>query len=1085
VNDGIWIVVGIAAVAFTVLREAGSLLSRIGSADGVGYGTSVFTGPNLALLRTDDLAAALALWSGTQPEDGTASDVALAGRLLGIHVIADLVFIAAYSVVLWRLLRWVGAGRSFAVGAPLVMAAADYAETVLFGIAVARDGGAPTVLLVAIQLFSAVKWSTLIVIIVGAIVNLFRDDRRGRSTEVVGFEQSDGRSIRDPDGPDPPTTEAGATASDEATTDETELSTKKIIQSVQAARTYGELPAPIAVTGQLVVIGIFSVLIALPGGSALAQVPDVLRVQIDPIVDGNAWPDGRPFVMSTLALALFALSAVASAVIGGPVPSPRRKTIGTAIPLTAALLVSALLAVLGQLFDGSGTLSPWASVVVVGTVGVAAWIATLATGDRAEDVTRSESIPSQWETRTGPESVGGGPPNSLVSAVGLSLWASALAALIVIAGGIGLLRAAAPIVMLGDRSRWWWLFAAVAVVVVVTGGVAAQRILSTGVVPRILTGNRHRRLALGTTIVAVVVALAGWLAVDPAAARYWGTTGATAIAFSLYVLVIGGLQRLARRGRPWRATQRLGFGVTTPWAFLLFMVWVVGSLLNVKPGYHDIDLLPPDVPASAETTTERSVAGRHRSVGTAFNSWLDTNERVDCGANEPIPLVLVAAPGGGIRAAYWTGTTLEDLLPGPCRNRLFMASGTSGGAVGIAVWASATSEPGFGSSDDASLAGADSAGPTIEALTAMSRDDPLAATVASLLLRDLPQPFTGLRTAWDDRAAVLEQRWVEVTATAADGSPTGGVFGRPGAPRPMDDLGALDDGWAPIVVLNSASVIDGCRALVTTLDSQPTVGGGDCLATTPVLAQSMMPETNQPVGGDTSTADQPDVGDRVAGPSGASIDVLDRLTVDTIGCEASDRVRPDLAIVSGALMAARWPYITPSGSTRYCVNGQQRELYVVDGGYFENTGLLAVLEVWNELGPLVAAHNTDPGNRPIVPWILFLDNSYRQNEPPTVASRPPELLVPLRTFFQNQVAGPAALQQEAAAAMSRFAPSDDCTDGGYTRLGPEASPEVAAPLGWVLSEASRDSLDGFRRDAIASDDTCLTALTDLLGVRSP
>ncbi len=1144
-NDGIWVVVGIAAAAFTVLREAGSLLSRIGDAAGVGYSTTVFTGPTLAVGRTGNLAAALRLWTAGIPvgagdgaDDGSADgvagvvaeDVELATRLLGVHVITDFVFIAAYGVILWRLLRWVGAGRSFAVGGPLAMAAADYVETTVLGAVVATGGGdAPTVALLAIQAFAALKWLALAVITVGALVNLFRDDRRHRPRDALGFELQGGRSPLHPDGPLPSGGGSVPVEDDEAPTDPTaaapSVSTKAIIESVQGARAHGDIPAPIAVTGQLVLIGLFCVLIALPGGSALAQTPDVLRVQIDPVIDGDLWPNARPFLLSTVALGLFAVASVTSAVIGGPVPTARRKTIGSAIPLAGAVVVSGLLALSGLVLDGSPSVASWALVIVVAGVAIAAWIATLATGDRDEDVTGPETIPSRWQTGSGPSSVGGGPPNLLVSPEGLSRWASALAAVVMIAGGVGLLRAAVPIVMLGDRSRWWWAFAGLGVVVVVTGGIAAQGILSTGIVPRILTGGRRRRFAIGTAIVAVVVGLAAWLAIDPSAARHWGTTGAVTIGFSFYVLVIGALQRLARQGRPWRATQRLGFGVTTPWTLLLVVVWAIGSLLNTRSGYHELDLLTE--PALSESRSTGDDDGRHSSIDEAFDTWLATNVATECGDPSAIPLVMVAAPGGGIRAAYWTGTTLEALLPGSCRDRLFIASGTSGGAVGIATWASASAEPagpgpppeaagdptagsasGAVSEADRPTTGADpTAGsapataseadrPTTDALVAMSRDDPLAATVAALLLRDLPQPLTGLRTAWDDRGGVLESRWVDVTAAAAAsqrprsepeaagtggeppgrderGDDGGGVFGQPGAPRSMRDLGPPAEGWAPIVVLNSASVIDGCRALITTLDDQPTVGNGDCLATTPALAPSMMPDQEQPAG-------RP-----VTGVSGASIDVLDRLTVEGAGCEPDDRPRPELPVVTGALAAARFPYITPSGSVRYCVNEIERELYLVDGGYFENTGLLAVLEVWNEIEPRVEAHNADPDNRPIVPWILYLDNSYRQNQPATDEGRPLELLVPVRTFFQNQVASPAALQQQAAAAMIDFGSNRNCAGGGYTRLGPEARPEVAAPLGWVLSAASRDSLDGFRVDALGRDDTCLAALTGLLGVREP
>ena len=43
----------------------------------------------------------------------------------------------------------------------------------------------------------------------------------------------------------------------------------------------------------------------------------------------------------------------------------------------------------------------------------------------------------------------------------------------------------------------------------------------------------------------------------------------------------------------------------------------------------------------------------------------------------------------------------------------------------------------------------------------MTDEGPLSATIAALLLRDMPQPFTTLRDRWRDRAAVLEDAWAD------------------------------------------------------------------------------------------------------------------------------------------------------------------------------------------------------------------------------------------------------------------------------------------------------------------------------------
>ena len=54
-----------------------------------------------------------------------------------------------------------------------------------------------------------------------------------------------------------------------------------------------------------------------------------------------------------------------------------------------------------------------------------------------------------------------------------------------------------------------------------------------------------------------------------------------------------------------------------------------------------------------------------------------------------MPLVIVTAEGGGIRAAFWTASALGalcDFSPGT-ENQIFGLSGVSGGSLGIAVFA--------------------------------------------------------------------------------------------------------------------------------------------------------------------------------------------------------------------------------------------------------------------------------------------------------------------------------------------------------------------------------------------------------------
>ena len=79
------------------------------------------------------------------------------------------------------------------------------------------------------------------------------------------------------------------------------------------------------------------------------------------------------------------------------------------------------------------------------------------------------------------------------------------------------------------------------------------------------------------------------------------------------------------------------------------------------------------------------------TVAKAVKAWLETEwsrlvaqKQVD---DPPLPVVVVATAGGGIRAAYWTVTVLGRLNQiGGFDRHLFAISGVSGGSVGAAVY---------------------------------------------------------------------------------------------------------------------------------------------------------------------------------------------------------------------------------------------------------------------------------------------------------------------------------------------------------------------------------------------------------------
>ena len=131
-------------------------------------------------------------------------------------------------------------------------------------------------------------------------------------------------------------------------------------------------------------------------------------------------------------------------------------------------------------------------------------------------------------------------------------------------------------------------------------------------------------------------------------------------------------------------------------AIAFVLVWALLVAIIYPSSFHDARpgdaAAPPGPPPSLEK---------------AYDTWLAAAPK-----GSARPLVLVAAEGGGIRAAVWTALVMECIFgPGPVKddsqvcthqgsfdaqaaaadvraNRLpvFLASGASGGSVGLAAW---------------------------------------------------------------------------------------------------------------------------------------------------------------------------------------------------------------------------------------------------------------------------------------------------------------------------------------------------------------------------------------------------------------
>jgi hypothetical protein len=568
----------------------------------------------------------------------------------------------------------------------------------------------------------------------------------------------------------------------------------------------------------------------------------------------------------------------------------------------------------------------------------------------------------------------------------------------------------------------------------------------------------QRLLLLLVTVLSM--AAAGWLALDTGAAVEIGAPATVLVCLSAYAVVVGMFTLL--RGRwVWRAGVASALGRRIPWVGLLLVSWLVAGQLDLSGGYHD-----------ARTIEKQGATARH-DITTSFALWADgwdsmpAAQRGDCAKGGRVPLVLVAAPGGGAKAAYWTASGMDLLFGqnGYCTGSLFAASGVSGGAVGLTTsLAIAPTEPRgkLSTSLDRLPVEQDERHIEPSARTAAGRmtvEAPFAATVAAMLLRDVPQPFTALRSNWRDRAAVLEDSWSDATDTfsADDGDL---LFDRLGSgwwdvPVPTGSKNS-----APILMLNGTSVTDGCRALVTNVDNLAT-DSGPCLSNSLSRTRPVSAANDVLAGLLPSTA-------HAGGAQGQEPDSL---------CETKTRSQT-LRATTAALLAARFPYVTPSGALRRCDGTDVSATYVVDGGYLENTGLHTLLQIWEAVEESVEKCNVlaptadrvgCPGARgePLViePWIVLLENHYPGSGAPPPPKRPRELLIPPLTLTGKRgiTLSTPALEQMAASAMSRDFGGERCPR--YVRLAPGVRAEVQAPLGWVLADSTQSSLDRAMREA--------------------
>ena len=1053
------------AVAAVVFREISTFLLRVEGSSHA-YGPGVFTGWKIKVTDTDDLLAAAGpegVWTTNAP----------AGPFVSWHITIDILFMAVLALALGRILFVVGRRKSvqagedalgprrpILVGLPLAYFFADLAETLYTRWALnchwlghGCDFQLEESHAWPIHLLSNVKWLALIVTVIVIIGLYFNGRGKGR----VSWQR------------------------------------RRELRKYAADRQRVDGPP----VGAVVVVLLLAILIAVPGGGALDQMPDVLRAQIDDAQAG----DTDQVLASLWALLLFlgVLHVVAFSVIrrtpteaseldetgsdpessdeepeeAGPA-APKAVPWWVVLPVAAA--VSGGLLALHRHLEGSpGQLTALATflvVLVIAVVSVVAnWFAGQLGSDDDGDADQEQDQDDGWTEEQLDTIRRAAVRNEDDRA---TVTAGVLVGLVILAGALALVRATLPLFMNEGISEE-----------------AEQQVLGWSLAVAILAPMPVSRLAVSlfrlearsdfawwvrvVVCAAAVLVTASFtvkLAWHPADAGKYGAPATVLISLSAWLIVVGFFAWLSRRV-VWHSTLALGLGRRrgrTPWMAIAVIIWLVAGAVDSTGGYHDtrtVDL----------SETEAGSPASMRTLDEAFETWADQFQdasTLSCRAPDggatgadprTVPLVLVAAPGGGGKAAYWTALAMDKTFgpDGFCPKSLFAASGVSGGAVGLTT--------------ALSLAPA-SSGDTV---ANMVKEGPLSRALAAMLLRDIPQPLTSMRGEWTDRATELEEGW-------ADAAPE--AFGDDGDKSLLD----VGDGWwssatgtpltdqGPVLLLNGSSVNDGCRVLVTNVRGAA-AGNDGCLS----LAR-----------GSTDFAPQGAVSGSVDAVSGllpslraTNDEPYQHKDTDPADvCIADDREAQTVRATTAALLAARFPVVTPSGAMNRCISAetnlgtkrlepaQRIETdYVVDGGYLENTGILSLAQLWSAAegrvtrcntaasAGLVIEHCPHDGAQPlwIEPWFVMMENHYRSSvAPPPSYNRPRELLVPLLAATKRGTTlDTIPLEQHLALTVSRALSNADgsaspiASCNRFIRLAPRQAPTVEAPLGWVLADGTR------------------------------
>jgi len=381
-----------------------------------------------------------------------------------------------------------------------------------------------------------------------------------------------------------------------------------------------------------------------------------------------------------------------------------------------------------------------------------------------------------------------------------------------------------------------------------------------------------------TTITSVVIAglcIAMFSLAPPSLAQFVGVVAIFALFLAVLVVVLSNLFLLS---------DRLGIPVIS--------LLAVAAILLTASDWNDNHRVP--------IVMHKRNAAAPTQLSGAFRQWYNSRKDLDYYAksNEPYPVFIVAAAGGGAFAAHYTATFLarmQDSCPNFAQH-VFAISGVSGGSIGASLFAGlaklkARNEAYVGCQLNPVDRG-------FETLTQkFFEQDFLSPVIAAALFPDFVQRLLPVPIGHFDRSraldASLEAAWRDMMDEAVEEDPSAAVMASP-FERPFLDLWspARTDEAVPALILNSTEVANGYRIVMSPIETG--------VAASKQWSKIARLHPLLPPSPDAAT-------------------------------------EPDIKLSTAAGISARFPWVLPAATIK--TRGESKRMRLVDGGYVESSGV--------------------------------------------------------------------------------------------------------------------------------------------------